>query len=421
MIKNLKKFLYFPIASYFKFFAQIQLALWKPRIIVVTGSSGKTTLLHLIESQLGDRARYSHQANSSFGIPFDTLGLKRQKLTIDEWIYLFLAAPFKAFKKPFREKLYVVEADCDRPGEGKFLSSLLKPEATIWLSCARSHSAGFDPLVKQGKFIQVEGAIAHEFGHFLRDTKSLVIVNGDSSLISGQLTNLKARVEFVTNGGQPTSYEVFSNHTEFEIGQKKYKIPALVPPDTFYSIKAVEILLTYLKLKIDPLFSRFYLPPGRSSILKGIKKTTIIDSSYNATLEAIRQVLEMLELYPAKVKWIVLGDILEQGDEEREEHEGIAELVVKIKPEQVVLVGPRLSKYTYPKLMFSNGKVVKFEMPKEALNHLEANLKGGETILFKGARFLEGIIEHLLFNKNDVVKLCRREKVWQARRKQWGL
>lgn len=421
MIKNLKKFLYFPIASYFKFFAQIQLALWKPRIIVVTGSSGKTTLLHLIESQLGDRVRYSHQANSSFGIPFDTLGLKRQKLTIDEWIYLFLAAPFKAFKKPFREKLYVVEADCDRPGEGKFLSSLLKPEVTIWLSCARSHSAGFDPLVKQGKFIKVEDAIAYEFSHFLRDTKSLVIVNGDSSLISGQLTNLKARVEFVTNGGQPTSYEVFSNHTEFEIGQKKYKIPALVPPDTFYSIKAVEILLTYLKLKIDPLFSRFYLPPGRSAILKGIKKTTIIDSSYNATLEAIRQVLEMLELYPAKVKWIVLGDILEQGDEEREEHEGIAELVVKIKPEQVVLVGPRVSKYTYPKLMSSNGKVVKFEMPKEALNHLEANLKGGETILFKGARFLEGIIEHLLLNKDDASKLCRREKIWQVRRKQWGL
>ena len=70
------------------FCAQIQLFLWKPRIIVITGSSGKTTLLHLIEAQLGNRAKYSHFANSSFGIPFDILGLKRKNLTIDELKYI---------------------------------------------------------------------------------------------------------------------------------------------------------------------------------------------------------------------------------------------------------------------------------------------------------------------------------------------
>ena len=126
MINKLKKLFYFPIAYYFRFFAQIQLAIWKPTIIVVTGSSGKTTLLHLIESQLQDKARYSHLANSSYGIPFDILGLKRKNLIIDEWLYLFLLAPLKAFKKPYKEKLYVVETDCDRPHEGKFLADLLK-------------------------------------------------------------------------------------------------------------------------------------------------------------------------------------------------------------------------------------------------------------------------------------------------------
>lgn len=60
-------------------------------------------------------------------------------------------------------------------------------------------------------------------------------------------------------------------------------------------------------------------------------------------------------------------------------------------------------------------------MPKDALDYLGKNLQGGETILFKGARFLEGIIEHLLLNKYDINNLCRRELVWRERRKKWGI
>ena len=85
MIKAIKKSLYFPIAYYFRFFAQIRLSIWKPIVIVVTGSSGKTTLLNLIESQLKEKAKFSHFANSSFGIPFNILGLDRKKLTIEEY------------------------------------------------------------------------------------------------------------------------------------------------------------------------------------------------------------------------------------------------------------------------------------------------------------------------------------------------
>src|SRR5260221_8136653 len=156
MFRLVKRFFYFPIAYYFRFFAQIQLFLWKPRIIVVTGSSGKTTLLHLIESQLKQKAKYSHHANSAYGIPFDILGLKRENLVISEWIYLFLAAPFTAFKKPYSENIYIVEADCDRSGEGKFLASFLKPEVTLWISSSRTHSMNFDHMVGKGKFSTVD-------------------------------------------------------------------------------------------------------------------------------------------------------------------------------------------------------------------------------------------------------------------------
>src|ERR1035437_4776033 len=111
MLGKLKIIFFFPVASYFKFFAQIRLKKWNPKIIVVTGSSGKTTLLHLIESQLQEKAKYSHHPNSALGIPFDILGLSRKTFLTSEWFSLFFLAPFKLLQKPFAEKIYVVEAD----------------------------------------------------------------------------------------------------------------------------------------------------------------------------------------------------------------------------------------------------------------------------------------------------------------------
>ena len=134
MLRSIKNFLYFPIARYFIFFAGIYLRRWNPTIVVVTGSSGKTTLLHLLESQIGRRARYSHKANSSFGIPFDVLGLSRKTLFKTEWFRLFLSAPVRAFRPRPQEKIYIVEADCDRPYEGKFLASFLKPDVVLWIN-----------------------------------------------------------------------------------------------------------------------------------------------------------------------------------------------------------------------------------------------------------------------------------------------
>lgn len=416
MIKAIKQALYFPIAYYFRFWANIQLHLWKPRIIVITGSSGKTTLLHLIEAQIGKKAKYSHHANSSYGIPFDILGLTRKNLTLDEWVFLFVLAPFKAFKNKPQEKLYIVEADCDRPGEGKFLASLLNPEITLWISSSLTHSANFDYLVRNRLFASIEEAIAYEFGFFPQYTKTLVIANKDSELIQKQLKRTNAVIENVSIKNLK-DYKILNNSTEFITDGKKYVINFIVPKDVFYSIQMVSVLMKDLNLPFDSAFKKLVLPPGRNSIFKGIKNTTIIDSTYNATPDGVKNILEMLDKYPGKFKWLILGDMIELGIREQEEHEKLAEIINSMDLSKIVLIGPRVSKNTYPKLKSAE----KFQMPKEGLDYILKNISGGEVMLFKGARFLEGIIEHLLLNKNDAEKLVRREKAWQNRRRDWGL
>ncbi len=421
MIRRIKQLFYFPIAYYFRFWAQIQLSLWRPRIIVITGSSGKTTLLHLIESQLGDKARYSHQANSSYGIPFDILGLKRISLALDEWPYLFLLAPFRAFRKAPYEKLYIVEADCDRPGEGKFLASLLKPEITLWISSSLTHSANFDYLVKSKCFSSVEEAIAYEFGYLLEYTEKTAIINGDSNLIKKQLVRTDILIHPISQISLK-SYKVLEDSTEFIIEDKKYSINFIVPKGVFYLVLMTKLLMETLKLPFDSSFPNLVLPPGRNSVFKGVKDTVLIDSTYNSTPDAVKSMLELFNLYPGKEKWLVLGDMIELGNEEKEEHEKLAKIINSMDLSKIILIGPRVSKYTYPKLNpdLAEG-AEKFIMPKEGLGYILQNIKGGETMLFKGARFLEAIIEHLLLNKSDSNKLVRREKAWQNRRKAWGL
>jgi UDP-N-acetylmuramoyl-tripeptide--D-alanyl-D-alanine ligase len=424
MLRKVKNTLYFFVARYFRFWAAIQLGLWRPRVVVVTGSNGKTTTLHLLESQLQSAARYSHFANSAFGIPFDILGLGRTSFSRVEWVRLFVLAPIRAFKKPFKEDVYAVEADCDRPGEGRFLATLLKPETIIWLSSARTHSQNFDKLVQKKAFPSVDEAIAYEFGWFAQCASKLVVYNSDNPLLAKQVSRATARCLAVSKQEGLDAYTVSLEGTEFGIHGARYPLPFLLPEETFYSIAASLAVCEQLGLRPDPSFKKLSLPPGRSSLFKGLKDTTIVDSTYNANLASVSAILSMLEELKAEKKWLVLGDLIEQGQEEREEHEQLAALVAKSSFERIILVGPRLAQYAYPLLqkMVPAGKtVVSFVETKEALEYVLSSIAGGEVVVLKGARFLEGIVEHLLANKEDAAKLCRREDRFQLKRKAWAL
>ncbi len=418
MIRKIKKILYFPLAAYFSFFAKIYLKKWAPTVVVITGSQGKTTLLHLVESQLGERAIYSHHANSSFGVAFHILGLKRKTFGIIEWPIFFLRAPFQIFRKIIEKKIYVVEVDTDRPGEGEFMAKFLNPNIVLWTGISRTHSMNF----KVGKNETIEKVTAYDFAYLAEYARNLVIVNGDIPEVVDEMARVKAKIEVLKKKDYLSEFIVKEKSVEFKIEKNIYEIPALVPEAVACSVKMTQLLCKYFNIEMDNNFSKFILPPGRSSVLVGIKDVTIIDSSYNASLESVREMLDLFEKYPKNQKWIVLGDMIELGKYEKEEHIKLAEYIKKLNPANIVFVGPRLSKYTYHALDKElKEKTVFFDGPAEALEYLLNEINGGEVILFKGARFLEGIIEKILYNKEDAKFLPRRDEVWQSRRKKWKI
>ena len=421
MIENLKKALYFPIASYFRFFAAMRLRKWKPQVIVVTGSNGKTTLLHMLEVQVGERAKVSHHANSAYGIPFDILDLHRETMQLSEWFTLFLKAPFQVGKSLPKEKIYIVEADADRPGEGKFLAELLRPDVTLWVSTGRTHSVHFDTLVSVGKFTTVEEAIAYEYGYFLKQTNSLVVIDGDSELEKGQVTRTKAAVKSITKKAFLTKFAVTTEGTMFEIEKQKYIFQGLLPEEIYLSIAQCRAAVEFIGLPFDPNFNHFHLPPGRGSLFQGVKETLLIDSTYNGNLGSMRAMLAMFDAFPAKKKWVVLGDMKELGKEAKEEHETLAKILNEMDLERVMLVGALLADYTLP-LLKKEIISVAFRGAPDLTDYLREHIQGKEAILFKGSQsiYLEGLIEPLLKNKEDASQLPRQSTFWKKQRQRLG-
>lgn len=419
IIANLKKKFYFVAAGYFKFFANISLKRWHPRVIIITGSAGKTTMLNLVESQLGEKAHYSHNANSAFGIAFDILGQKGVTGSRAHWIGLLLKTPLLAFTYKRREKFYVVECDGERPHEAEFVAKWLKPEVSCWVSLGRSHAVFYEKEVTSGRFSNIDEAIAHEFATIPENTKKLVLIDGDNETMVEKTAGLKAKVEAVKKE-QLKSYEVYPEKAIFEIGRRKFEFAEPMPRDVTTQILMLDKLMDYLGEKISTDLSNFKMPPARSNFLHGKKGIKIVDSSYNAHIISMTTVLEMVREMKTTHKWLVIGDIIDQGNLEGEEHKKLAQLLLDVKAEKIVMIGRRTKKYTAP-LLEGKCDFESFDKPQQALKFLEANLTGKETVIFKGSQYLEWIVEKLLENPNDVEKLARQDAAHKKRRASWGL
>lgn len=419
-VSSLKKRFYFVAARYFRHFANRVLKRWHPRIIAVTGSAGKTTMLNMIEYEMGNKAHYSHDANSAFGISFDLLGLRGVNGSKLRWVHLFVAAPIKSLFKRFSQKYYVVEIDGERPHEAEFLAEWLKPEVTIWVSIGLSHAVQFEKVVEEGKFKDLSEAITAEFANLPVNTEKRVYIDADSRLMVEATKNISAKVIPIKKTAMK-KYVVYPDSTDFTYGDTTFHFDRPEPKDISFNLFVLQDLMKYLKLKFNPDFTGMEVAPGRSSYFKGYKGIDIVDSSYNAHMISMASTLDMARRMHAEKKWLIIGDIVDQGSLAEEEHRRLADLIARVRPVKVVLVGRRTKKYTAPELKELGISAVATTDPKKALDYIRKNVRGTETLIFKGSQYLEWVIEKLLADPTDAAKLCRREKAAVARRKSWGL
>lgn len=251
--------------------------------------------------------------------------------------------------------------------------------------------------------------------------EGLAILNADDKRVATLPKKTKAQVITFGKKGQVkvTGWKVTLAGTEFEFEYEKQKVPlklGYVLPEHFgYSLAsalAVGIDEDYtLEEGVKLLAKNYRLPPSRSTILAGINNSTIIDSSYNASPQTMKDMLELLAKVPGKRKLALLGDMRELGTESDTAHSRVIEQAMSVC-KQVYLVGSEMRQNMTSGAVWCKNAA-------QAAEVIKAKLKSGDIILIKGSQntiFLETVVEKLLANPKDSAKLCRRGEFWEKQR-----
>lgn len=384
----MKKSLSLLFLNYLRFFARLQLKkvkLLNPKLITVgiTGSAGKTSTLLACEAVLKSkfRVKTNYGGNSETGIPLNILGIKNPDYSLFSWFKTAFFVPIKFLINWQIYDVYLLEMGIDSaapPKNMSFLLSIITPDIGIFLNVNPVHLENFSSLDE----------IAKEKAKLVNSTK-IAIINNSDPLVKRYTTNEKT---------------IFIKTTDINV--PNFFLPKIYQISFGAAINLSKYLKINQKTAIDNLKNNFHLPPSRSSILKGRKNSTLIDSSYNSSPLATTEMLNFLKTFKS-FKIAVLGDMRELGTASQKSHQEIYQHAL-ICADQIISIGPQTSRFFGP-------KAKKFMYWWQAAEYLQKNLPENSTILIKGSQntiFLEEITKSLIQNKSDLKKICRQSPYW---------
>ncbi len=396
---------------YLRLAAKLQLLKIAPREIVgITGSAGKSSCREAVTVVLSSKykVKQSSGGNSETGLPLDILGFgEEHNYSTKYWLSVLVGVPWKLLTNWEKYDVYVAEMGVDSPKEPKNMSYLLRflrPTRGVFLNVLPVHTEYYPQKTKE----ELVTAIAKEKGKLITSLPSsgTAVLNADDPNSVGFRNQTKASVITFGNKGEikPFLIEIPGYVLTTDYG---HTLAAAVAVGQSLGISEQEAK--------ENLIKNFKLPPGRMSVFKGIKGSTIIDSSYNASKQPVLAALQVLAKYPGKRKIAVLGDMRELGALSESEHQEAAKEAVR-DADIIFTFGPLTEKY------FPDDKTIrKFRTMSKLLSGVKEEIQKGDVILVKGSQntiLLETLIEEILEDKSDTNKLCRRGEFWELKRQE---
>lgn len=399
---------------------------YRPKIVMVTGSVGKTSTKDAVAAALSERfnLRASEKSyNSEFGVPLTVIGAKNAWSDAVAWGKVVVDALALILLPNHYPKLLVLEVGADRPGDLRRILDIATPDAVV---------VTFLPDIP----VHVEAYASAKAVHEEEFTPAYALPPGAPLVINADDENAKrlaARLSVsVTTFGFAEGADVrllaaepFSEdgrlagmRSAAKAEAKTYELHArgaLGRPQMYASAAAFALALALGLSDAEALkgLQRYVPPPGRARILKGIGSSTLIDDSYNASPAAAEEILRALAKAEAPRTIAVLGDMLELGRYSAEEHARIGKLAAE-SAKVVVAVGPRAKALAEAAEAEDQGDVYHFMTSAEAAVEVPKLVKRNDLILIKGSQSVrtERITKALLENPDDVSNLVRQEDNW---------
>jgi UDP-N-acetylmuramoyl-tripeptide--D-alanyl-D-alanine ligase len=392
-------------------------------LVAVAGSVGKTSTKLAIAQLLSESKRVRYQEgnyNDRLTVPLVLFNTRQPGLyNLLAWLRIYLRNR-KKLRQPYPFDVAVVELGTDGPGQMKDFA-YLRPDITVLTAVSEEH-------IEQFKTLE---AVAEEELTVFKYSKQ-VLVNTDD--VADTYLRHYSCVSYGIEG-KPTYHAKLSGKPTAK-GQKITMTldgkKATIQSKYFGAqgakiILAASAIATMMGVDSNSIKSGAAgLQPfaGRMQVLAGIKNSTLLDDTYNASPLAVRAALDVLYGMDSTQRIAVLGSMNELGPVSKEAHTSIGTYCDSKKLKLVVTIGPDANKYLAPAAKKAGCKVKTFDNPKKAGDYVAKQLKNRATVLVKGSQnkvFAEEALKPLLKDPDDVVKLVRQTGYWmRIKRSQFG-
>ncbi|MCX6762123.1 MAG: UDP-N-acetylmuramoyl-tripeptide--D-alanyl-D-alanine ligase [Candidatus Moranbacteria bacterium] len=428
-----------------RFMASAMLKKYRPRIIAVTGSVGKTSAKEAIFAVISShyRVRKSEKNyNNEIGVPLTIIGSESGEHSIFLWAGIFLRWIFKLIFPVSYPEILILELAADQPGDLKYLTDFVPPDISVITEISASHleqfkhiEAIFREKVVPAKALSEKGLVIlnidnpyllklkdnpHQFGVVARIFSFGFGENADARAMDvflNQHDDLPAaETQFITSSLSGLSFKLNYEGTTMPL-----RLNNILAKHNIYAALtgvSVGIELGLNLVEIGKSLENFSLPSGRMNLIRGIKNTSIIDDSYNSSLASAEGALEVLREIKQGRKIVVFGDMLELGESTENEHRMLAKKFLEIGGDVFLTVGRRMlfAVDELKKHKFS-GEIYAFRNPMEAGKKLQEILHAGDVVLVKGSQGMrmEKVVEEVMAEPERAeALLCRQNTQWKA-------
>jgi len=410
----------------------------QPFVICVAGSVGKTSTKTAIGVALGadepgSRVVTSQKNyNNEIGVPLTVFGCDAPGRSLIAWSILLGKALLTRWGVlPLRAKIFVLEMGVDRPGDLAYLTSIAQPNVGVLTAIGPEHTEFFGSIEN----------VAGEEITILRALKpdGVAVLNGDDEMIRTISQGLRTNV-FSFGTAEDATARIVEHHLVIDEQSPEasgietrlsmmgtswtIRLTGTVGRPQAYAVAAALAVVSAIDGEeaqaLDRIQKRFHGMPGRMRLVEGIKRTWLIDDSYNSSPLAALSALRDLAAFPIREgaqRIAALGDMLELGNLAEPSHEEIGRAVAESNIDVLVACGALAHIVVNAAIAarMPRDNIFTFADSREAGLFIQARLREGDVVLVKGSQGgrMERVTKELMAHPERAGELLvRQAKEW---------
>jgi UDP-N-acetylmuramoyl-tripeptide--D-alanyl-D-alanine ligase len=381
------------LKRFLRFITALIIKKYQPLIIAVTGSVGKTSTkdgIYTAFSNFFNIRKSEGNLNTEFGAPLVFLKINKSGETLKEWIIILLKGLWLII---LRDKNYpeivVVELAADKPGDMDYFAQFISPDVAVVTAIGE--------IPVHIEFYKSPKEVAKEKEKMVKALKKegTAVLNIDDLHVSSMETKsnkitfgFKKEADVLIKHFKTESFKGSSLVLEYKGKDFPIFLSSCIGDSFAYiaaSIFAVGVTLHINPEKLPKMIEKIRPAKGRLTVIKGIKNTTILDGSYNASPTSMMSALRALKELDGKRKIVILGDMLELGKFSSEEHRKVGKFAKEVA-DYIIAVGTWSEEIKKAASQDNSKNVFAFKKSEDVIKKLEEVVREEDVILIKGSQ-----------------------------------